>query len=311
MTDNNSYIFIANPLIIDFDLPFEIIDGHYLEKANDSQIQLIQECLLNTGHSILQKRIPYECKSVITEERNDRYSWSYKELNKKDWRYNIISLKGSENKTHELQLAANLSAPELELAFTFVQTAIASSPAKFYHYFLEISHKPIKAEFLNLENVKELSSIYHQMKEIETKYPEIKRAIRMYDDLKFLHGDSEFRVLGLFAIIESLITHKPKSTETGDSITHQLKSKIPLLSKRFTRKIDYSIFFKKANEDKIWTNLYGYRSDLAHGNRYKFSKKFPILKDEKCVIDFLKLLTKNLLRHSIIEPRLYTDLKAC
>ena len=55
MKDNDSYVFIANPLTIDFNLPFEIAGNHYLDKANDSQLQRIQEYLSNTGHSILQE----------------------------------------------------------------------------------------------------------------------------------------------------------------------------------------------------------------------------------------------------------------
>ena len=133
----------------------------------------------------------------------------------------------------------------------------------------------------------------------------------MYDSLRMLSPNSEFHVLGLFAIIEMLITHNPKLEDRGDSISHQMQSKIPLLSRRFRRPVDYQSFFPGANEKRVWTAMYGYRSALAHGGVPDFNAKLRILKDAPTSVAFLREAVKALLRHSLVEPKLYRDLRGC
>jgi len=142
-------------------------------------------------------------------------------------------------------------------------------------------------------------------------FPEILRAMNMFDSLSLLPVKSEFHVLGLFAIIEMLITHNPKLEDRGDSITHQMQSKIPLLSRRFDRQLDFSSFFGNATEKKVWAALYKYRSALAHGGVPDFQGDLQILKNANNAKAFLKEVVKALLRHSLQEPQLYRDLRAC
>jgi hypothetical protein len=108
-----------------------------------------------------------------------------------------------------------------------------------------------------------------------------------------------------------LITHNPKLEDRGDSITHQMKSKIPLLSHRFDRPLDYSIF-QDANKEKIWSALYKYRSAIAHGGVPDFEdKELRVLKDSSNAKIFLKETVKALLRHCLKEPELFRDLREC
>ena len=70
-------------------------------------------------------------------------------------------------------------------------------------------------------------------------------------------------------------------------------------------------FFPNTSESAIWKKLYAYRSNIAHGSKPDFAKELLVLKDDSTAQNFLKLVVKMLLRHSLIEPQLYTDLKEC
>jgi hypothetical protein len=98
--------------------------------------------------------------------------------------------------------------------------------------------------------------------------------------------------------------------DAGDSITHQMKGKIPLLSKRFRRPLDYSPF-GNISEDKVWSRLYSYRSCLAHGGVADFKRgDLTLLKSQGHAIAFLRQAVRSLVRHSFKEPQLLRDLKA-
>lgn len=165
-------------------------------------------------------------------------------------------------------------------------------------------------EILDNERLKEIQNIYTKTLEVERKHPDIKRSVEMFYSLNCLSPQTDLVALGLFAVIESLITHQPKA-EAGDSLRHQIKPKIPLLSNRFNEKINYSYFLDKSKKDTIWTRMYDYRSLIAHGGKIDFSGKLKILKDKKTVVTFLRGSTKLLSRHAILEPQLYIDLRKC
>ena len=115
----------------------------------------------------------------------------------------------------------------------------------------------------------------------------------------------------MFVVVEYIISHEPKSSETGDSITHQMKTKIPLLFKRMKNAPDYKAYFEKSKESNIWNKLYNYRSSIAHGGRIDFTKTLKILKNKDTVGRFLNYTTKAILRQALAEPQLITDLREC
>jgi len=133
----------------------------------------------------------------------------------------------------------------------------------------------------------------------------------MLNALRHLDTSSEFVVIGLFAIIEMLITHNPKLEDRGDSITHQMQTKIPLLSRRFKRELPTHSYFGDADDAKIWTAMYAYRSAVAHGGVADFTKKLSLLKNPENANNYLRLAVRSLLRQAFEEPELYRDLKKC
>lgn len=311
MPKNTNYTHIATPLDLRCSLPVEIIPGYYLRKADDEQSETIRSTIKNFTFIDSCEEL-YECKPIEEKRSDSGTTWRFEPLERKDWRYFIVQFSGTNEQIGGLQVAANLLESELRLGLTFLGIGgfvWGPSETNFFNDF-SISRPRIVQE-LREQDLKEWGKIYTKIKNVESNYPSIKRTTLMLNSLNFLSFASEFNTLGLFAIIESLISHRPKSAETGDSLGHQVRTKIPLLSRRFDKPIDYNNFFDTAREDTVWKTLYDYRSNLAHGEESDFNGTLKLLKDQSTAKDFLRTTTKALLRHALIEPQLYMDLREC
>lgn len=310
MIEKNSYIFVANPQKISCKLPFVLIPKYSLRKATKKQINRIKHFLDRVINLHASGPNWYEIR-VVPDETNNQ-SWSYHQLNQKDWKYYVISYEGWGDEWRDLQFSSNLSTAELQFGAHFHNGSYGWYPTIF-NYFSNIrSQQEYLIKEINEEDLLEIVKIYEEITHINSKYPDIKRAIKMFDDIKLIPRITDLYILGLFSIIELLITHQPDQNKMGASITHQIKNKIPLLFNRFKIPIEYSNYFTEEKADKIWKTLYKFRSHVAHGQEINFkSNDFKMLNDKKNVLDFLYKTTKNLLRNALIEPRLYSDLKAC
>jgi Apea-like HEPN len=316
MSTNTNFAFVANKYNANCKLPFEIIEGCYFQKANYTQIEQIKKYLISSGYFQINKVFPYEFM-YTKEENENKYQGQYMEP--ENWQYYVLSFQCHNSKIYDLAMVANLTAIELEIGLQFLYHqevgcfGILHNPIHMSNYFLEMSFNIYEIpDFLTINDshLQEIGLIYKLFCDLDNnKYPNINKAIEMFNDLKNLSHVSPFKNLALFTIIEFLITHKP--IDTGDSITRQVSNKIPLLSHRFSQEINYSQFFQSASENTIWKKLYTYRSSIAHGSEPDFTKDLSVLRDEATVRQFLKFVVKKLLQHSLVEPQLYTDLKEC
>jgi hypothetical protein len=319
MSENTSFAFVANRLDVNCNLPFKIFEDCYFQKAGFTQINHIKNYLAASGYfsDFFKNNLsPYEL--VYVEEQNISNQKSFKSqlLETQDWKYYVLTFLGNNSKIHNLEEVACLAEIELELGFQFIyhkegkNFGVLKNPTHTFNYFHELESKLHQTESINDGDFQDLGSIYQDFQQLdETKYADIKQAIRMLYDLKHLPHNSKFKILGLFTIIEFLITHKP--IDTGDSITRQVTNKISLLSHRFTKKLNYSHFFGNTPESTIWKKLYAYRSSIAHGGEADFAKELSVLKDDSTARQFLRRVVKMLLRHSLTEPQLYNDLREC
>ncbi|MBN3942987.1 HEPN domain-containing protein [Nostoc sp. NMS9] len=319
MSENTSFAFVANLVNINCDLPFKIIEDCYFQKANPIQIEQIKQYLQYSGYFpnySSYNSYPYEFVYVETINTLNHKSFQGQPLEPQDWKYYVINFSGNNSKISDLSLAANLTEVELEFGLQFLyhegikHFGIQKKPTHTFHYFHEMNSGLPSTESIYGVTLQDIGSIYQNYQQLdEIKYPDIKKAINKLEELKHLPHNSEFKILGLFTIIEFLITHK--SIDTGDSITRQVINKINLLSKRFSKKLDYYQFFGNTPESTLWKKLYAYRSNIAHGGQPDFAKELLVLKDDFTAKKFLKLVVKMLLQHSLIEPQLYTDLREC
>ncbi|NVL89547.1 MAG: hypothetical protein HWN69_00935 [Desulfobacterales bacterium] len=164
---------------------------------------------------------------------------------------------------------------------------------------------------IHVEDLKRISEYFELIKQVKDSYSNLYRSFRSFEDLKTIPDMSDLKVLGYFSIIEALITHAPKLAEPMDSLNHQLRTKVPLLRKRFEREISYQDYFERAKEENIWTKLYQFRSCIAHGAEPNFSKDLNVLRTCNDISLFLQELTKLLLIYTLKDPGFVSDLKKC
>lgn len=142
----------------------------------------------------------------------------------------------------------------------------------------------------------------------------IKKAIHDFADLKRVPSRMPVYVVGLFAIIEMLLTTQQDKT-TENSLSHQLKEKLSLFGNRFTDPIVLKDNLPKAeqmNLKSVVSRLYGYRSKVAHGSVIDFSSgDMQVLQSHEAVCKFLRVLVRKLILQAVFEPNLFRDLKSC
>ncbi|MEQ8531543.1 MAG: HEPN domain-containing protein [Imperialibacter sp.] len=154
------------------------------------------------------------------------------------------------------------------------------------------------------------------------KFPEIDGAIKMFIDQDTIQDTSPLKHLGYFSIIESLLSHKPAPSDSADSITRQLKRNLLLLENRMSE--PYNLMLNQFNgckADKVITQLYDYRSRVAHAepvevtlkwlfdNRPEHVENVEFATPRTWIGWYLRKLTQRVLVHALKEPRLVMDLK--
>lgn len=311
-SDYSGFAFVVNPLELPASTPFELMSGHFLQRARDEQVEVIKRALATTGpyFGLDVTGLLYEMESVEMKTASG-IQGEYRPLPRDRWRYNVVTFAPNNAHIHEIEEASNLTDAPLNAPLLFFnQGGRGGHAGRIANFFANwsFSVKPLK---VSDSEIGEIKVVFEAVRSVERDYPELRRAIRMFASLGSLPPHSDFHVLGLFMIIEMLITHNPKLEDRGDSITHQMKSKVPLLSRRFSRPLNYHKYFGQSAEDEVWEALYGYRSAIAHGGIPDFKKKYKVLRDTETAKSLLEEAVRALLRHSLNEPQLYRDLREC
>lgn len=316
--------FVLNPYEVECPLPYQLAPNCFLEKASTQMTQTIKKALEENVHpqSWVRPGHLYEC-DMVKEPNDNGFSWRTVLLGSENWRYNVV-VNSDDNgiKNLNLNLIANITDTPLQNTALYfhldngIVHGMGCNPGVMHSYFaLPTEIAPIPIGEAHLSQIRKTAADYYTMFGMDLhpqKHPELHRAIGMFDALKQLPLDSEYQLLGLFAIIEMLITHNPKLEDRGDSITHQMQSKIPLLARRFDKKLNYAGYFDDASEKRVWTALYALRSSVAHGGEVSVSRpELRVLKDFQHSVSFVRDVVKCLLRHSLTEPQLYLDIKNC
>ena len=302
------------------DLPLQIIPDHTFRKAHKSEIEEIEKIL-----SISQppwtniNRARYRSKIRIEKSADDA-SYNFEELPESDWKYWVIAFEGWNEKLHEIEKCALLVEPDLDFGFQIIYEYEYQAGKVGAHTYMPIhlvekytSHENsmTNAKEISTNELKKISKFYKLTCNVKPEYSYINHSLENFLSIRRIPERSELLIVGYFSIIEALITHAPRLTETLDSISHQIRNKMILLRKKFSRQIVYDLYFKDALEKKIWQKLYSYRSCLAHGNTPDFGKEFKILVDNRSILAFLKENIKELFKIALNDPEFMTDLKKC
>ncbi len=123
---------------------------------------------------------------------------------------------------------------------------------------------------------------------------------------------AEMRLLGLFTILESILTHKPNKDDPHQSIIRQIQNKMTLVSNRMIRPVDVAARLGSTPKTAtLWKSLYELRSAIAHGSHPQFTGALTLLKDQKTAEALVVESVRSLLRQLLWEPMLMRDLRDC
>lgn len=302
---------IATMLKMEFDLPVEITPTIRLEVARPDQLVFFRERVEN--------RHFYETDIVIKNDMPNGKSFEFHEIPANEWRYYIFSYAGGGLEIHEFLSVANLVAP-YPISFISCHTRQPFGHGELVGWGIDtVGQQTLfqrvipdyAIQTLTMADVDEMKELFQHFKRLDNRIDEgVFRAIRLNRTVQRLGSPFDFSILGMFMIIEMLLTHNPNDKEVGDSLTHQIKTKMAFVSSRFKNPLDYSRFGPAADQGQIWGALYTYRSCIAHGNHIDFSKA-PLskLKSATDAFDFLETATKELLAYAIREPSIVNGLK--
>lgn len=310
---------VANPVQINAPLPWKFSDNLSLERATNDDLELVKTRLEalspKDGFDNLYRH--YE-EEVIELRMPSGSGYTARRLQEDDWRYFVVKSNDRGEDIRVLHELANITAIPLDIQSLIIRNATH------FRFHSETFKRHFEGGWLDrtvvtvdLQELQGLTSLYVKWKamlsetaEGEEAYPEISRALKMFDTLKLLPRQSDFEILSLFSIIEMLITHE--SDGAGDaSITKQIRGKMPMLLKRATVAMPTPEVLREVSAEKIWNALYDLRSCLAHGSVANFQKgKHALLKNQKIASEYLRDAVASLINLAIHDPWLLRDLKS-
>lgn len=285
----------------------DLASGHVLRRANKKEIKAVRDVCKDYGISHWSA---WQC--VRLEDGQ------YQNLPTEEWRYFVISFKGSNDTIVEIERALCIAPCEIKIGFTLltgpfrdiVAPTLVFDPGRLFHLLRSVGEQHPPFVEVTQSDVDQVEAVRGKIRGFDEAVISVKGLIQQMLDLEALPHQSSLLFLGYFAILESLLTHQPKKTDTIDSITRQIIKKLQLLDNRWKPRIDYAKF-QGAKPPTIWSTMYNYRSALAHGGSPDFKGDLQLLGDSDSALILLRQTVKSVLRQVLIEPQLIVDLRSC
>jgi hypothetical protein len=288
---------------------YEVFPGYVLRRAVDDEIDLIREHIdkLTGPLDTPMAKLHWDHKS--SSSGSNQFTWTL--ADRSDWRYYVIAFDGETSLPFDFQIASDLSSLELEVGFTLQRLhAINWTPSRLFHVLGAVQFTGGFLRAVTTAHIDEIVSLCAHLRNVDANLFNGRAFGMQLGALKSFDHHSPLRTLGYFALLESLLTHAPLPTDPYDSITRQIKKKLILLNNRWTPPLNYSPF-GNADPEKIWSKMYSYRSQLAHGGNPHFGGEFQVLRGHQQVMELVKETVKAIIRRGLIEPRLLLDLREC
>lgn len=309
---DKAFVFLGDTLLFKVDEPVELIKGYFLKRANFTQVEYIKNALAEIGN---KNGIFERYETAVKAVNGGRET---KELPPSEWNYVIIEHDDFQAKSN-LRLALMLSKLDLNPVFEYVlpseysQEGKVYQPEGYHNFFIETfeTFSSKKVTSLDVEDIRSMFSLLEDFTKIKYEFKYIYKALSDFESLKLVSRRTPFKIIGMFSIIEALLTNDLQRSAT---FNHQLKSKLNLLNNRFEECVNYRKYVGGADTttfETIIDKLYNYRHDIAHGDFSNFNKDLKVIVDEQAAFRLLYAITKKLIVQSLKEPQLVKDLKYC
>jgi len=201
--------FVATPLDVRAELPIELIPNHQLRRARDDELEHIRDFV---GYrNPIAGTLAYEAVPAGA----GRF---HRSQLREDWRYYVIEVMPPHQDAlnaglGDIERASQLTDVPIECPVLFNTDGVRMSWGLGGLYALDEAigqalmggSRPVDDAYL-----KELTDIYDRIRSLGENDQDVARAVDMMNNLRGVRRDTPLRVLGLFAVIESLLTHDPK-----------------------------------------------------------------------------------------------------
>jgi hypothetical protein len=294
------------------DSTLAVAPGHELRRANAQEIGAIKDVLSGfVGYAFGLGEEAWESETL---------DGKLQAMPQDKWRYFVIAFDGPGNVTiSEIEQALSIAPFELKIGFVLLRglspelyghPALIMHPGRLFQLARGISERYVEFVDITLPVIEHLRLLHDRIRTFDNAITDMKRLTDQMLELEALPQDSPLLFLGYFAILESLLTHKPDPKDTIDSIARQVKRKLTLLDNRWDPRVDYAAF-QATKPEKVWGAMYGYRSCLAHGSNADFGGDLQILGEPSRALRLIKDTLKAVLRQVLMEPQLIVDLRNC
>lgn len=311
---------ILNDLATESTFPFDL-GGWTIDRASTEEMNLIRPPMQALSQLATHHRAPKFEASIETQYEGQGAFYDFS-LSADAWRYTVVRAGGEHmDERHKLTQALRISPLDLriggwadwqedpqsaEVNLDFAETG---------HYLSRIwstDPTPVIADFTRAREIYELRCALD-----DEKYPEITRALALFEQLDQLSDAMDAKLLGHFTVLESLLSHAPDKYDPVDSITRQLKRNLVLLDHRMppNENLELDRFGKNATGEQVISNLYSIRSAAAHGGSNEQVVKW--LNDRTPsgwswsdnISGYVRKLTQRVLVAALREPQLVSDLR--
>lgn len=309
----HSFSFVLNvSRLVDY-TAFLVAPGHELRRAVKSEVMAIKDVL-----TYVTADMHWSAWQGGERVATENGGTTRPTLPEDQWRFFVIAFEGSNSTIAEIERVLCIAPFELKIGFTLLNGVIPGKvrpmliyqPARLFSQLHRAQRGALPFLDLTSSEAGNLSLLLGQSSSWDEKVVNLRRVTEQMLDLDALPYGSQLLFLAYFAVLESLLTHQPRPTDTIDSITRQVKQKVLLLDNRWQPSLDYTPFHGSAPAN-IWSKMYAYRSSLAHGAEPDFKKDLHILGDADRAFKLLKQTVEGVLRQTLKEPQLILDLRNC
>ena len=308
--NQTGFSFLLNRLRFTGRLPFEVSDGVVFDKATSRQaLEIIN--VIEEGHLKPFGDLWYYSAEPRPDGDNGP-AYAYKHCAKDKIEFWVLNF-DSPSRIQRMDLPFRLIEPEIETGALLYKGGRNFNPPTAFHFFQSNIH-PAYGDLCeeSLREVRILEQLIRNSKRDNANHAKqsILGILENFNASRAYIRLGHMALLSHFTIIEGLLTHAP-GPDAGDSLNHQISTKIPLLFARMERPVQHQQIFGEIEIRKLWKKLYAVRSVFAHGDNADFRGKFAELKSFDLVERYVYSSMKGLLRLALREPQLVYDLRSC
>jgi hypothetical protein len=294
------FAIILNRIRYSGTLPFKMDPEIVFDRATREEAAKIVH-FIHTGGFAPFGQLSYF--TAIPREPGETGTYDYKHRQLPNVEFWILRF-NSVNHAEKWALPFRLIDPEIEWsAYFYGRNSRNLIPATAFHYF-QTNTLPYYTD-LSESDLRDVQAIAEKLWGKVKAKGEIRGVVENFGSSRAYIRIGRMALLSHFTVLEGLLTHAPKEN-AGDSLNHQLSTKIPLLFHRMEKPPEQKRF-GSIELGKLWKRLYGVRSQIAHGDA-------PDLKGLGSFDDvhqYVYLSMKALLRLALRESQLVYDLRAC